>query len=63
MYYTSPQFFTFNLQDSSYKHLFTRRAENSVDPDQLASEKPADLDPHFFQNRIYPDSAWKGLIN
>ena len=29
------------------------RLENSVDPDQLASEKPADLDLHCFQNRIY----------
>ena len=23
--------------------------ENSVDPDQLASQKPADQDPHCFQ--------------
>ena len=23
-------------------------SENSVDPDQLASKKPADLEPHFF---------------
>ena len=26
---------------------------NSVDPDQLASEKPADQDLHCFQHRIY----------
>ena len=26
---------------------------NSVDPDQLASLKPDDLDLHCFQNRIY----------
>ena len=26
--------------------------ENSVDPDQLASEKPADLDQHCFKIRI-----------
>ena len=25
------------------------RFENSVDPDQLGSEKPADQDPHWFQ--------------
>ena len=25
-----------------------------MDPDQLASEKPADLDLHCFQTRIYP---------
>ena len=28
-------------------------SENSADPDQLASEKPADLDLYCFQNRIY----------
>ena len=26
--------------------------EFSVDPDQLASEKPADLDLHYFKNRM-----------
>ena len=26
---------------------------NNVDPDQLASLKPDDLDLHCFQNRIY----------
>ena len=35
--------------------------ENSVDPDQLASEKPADLDLHCFQNRIYPGLTWYGF--
>ena len=29
----------------------------TVYPDQLASEKRADLDLHSFQNRAYPDSA------
>ena len=29
-------------------------SENSVDPDQLASEKPADLDLHCIQNRYIP---------
>ena len=27
--------------------------ENSVDPNQLASKKPADLDLHCFQNMVY----------
>ena len=32
--------------------------ENSVNPDLLASQKPADLDLHYFQNRIYAEMAW-----
>ena len=46
----------FNLQYSSYKHVhvFKSRVENSVDPDQLASEKPADLALHCSQNKLYP---------
>ena len=32
-----------------------------MDPDQLASQKPADLDTHCFQNRIHPGLVWKGL--
>ena len=34
---------------------------NSVDPDQLASQKPVDLGLHCFQNRIYHDGACNGL--
>ena len=45
------------MQDSSDHNVFTTRVENSVDPDQLASEKPADLDLHCFQNRTEPDSV------
>ena len=37
--------------------LFTSLVENSVDPDQLASKKPADLDLHSFHNRMYPSVA------
>ena len=37
--------------------------KNSVDPDQLASWKPADQDLHCFQNRSYPSLAWYGLHN
>ena len=33
--------------------VFTSRVENIVDPDQLASQKPADLDLLCFQNGIY----------
>ena len=28
------------------------------DPDQMATEKPADLDLHCFQNMKYPGVAW-----
>ena len=31
-------------------HVFTRRVENGVDPDQLASQMSADLNLHSFQN-------------
>ena len=41
-------------QASADMHVFTSRVETSADPDQLASEKPADLDQHRFPNRIYP---------
>ena len=34
-------------------YAFTSKFENSVDPNQLASQKPADLDLHCFQNRVY----------
>ena len=44
MYYTPPKFY------SIYKHALRSRVENSVDHD---SHKPADLDSHCFQNRIY----------
>ena len=33
-----------------------------VDPDQMASEKPADLDLHCFQHRIYLGQPGKGLL-
>ena len=47
IYYTPPKSLYFiKKRESSYKHVFTSRVENSVDPDQLASEKPADLNPH-----------------
>ena len=39
MYYTLPNFYPVNLQHSNWKHVFSIRVENSVDPDQLASNK------------------------
>ena len=34
-----------------------------MDPDQLASKKPADLNLHCFQNGLYSDSAWHGSMS
>ena len=39
MYYTPPQFYPVNLQNSSCKHVFSIRVENRVDPDQMASSE------------------------
>ena len=52
-------FFFIQLTGMIQLHIFTSSEENSVNPDQLASEKPADLDPHCFLNtcRIYLGSA------
>ena len=41
-----PNLYATKLQHTSFKHVFSIREENSVDPDQLAS---ADLDLHCFQ--------------
>ena len=55
-----PNLYTIILQESSYKHLiFISVAENSVDPGQLASQKPADQDIHCFRKEIYP--VWHGM--
>ena len=53
LYYTTSNFYPINLEDFSDQHVLTHRVENNVDPDQLASEKPADQDLHCFQNGIY----------
>ena len=58
MYYTPAQFYHITMHDSIYKHVLTSRVENSVDHDQLASQKPADLDLHCFQNGIYLGLTW-----
>ena len=49
-----PNFNPVNSKDSIYSYVLT----NSVDPDQLAPQKPADLDLHCFQNKRYPGLAW-----
>ena len=56
MFYTSPIFFPIYLQYSSYMYkayIYMQPMVNSVDPDQLASKKQADLYLHCFQNSIY----------
>ena len=52
MYYTPPQCL-FNEHAGFHLLACIYRVENNVDPDQLASEKPADQDLHCFKNRIY----------
>ena len=54
---SSPIFLKIKSNYSSYMLVFTSRMENSVDPDQLASQKPADLDLHCFQDRIFSSLA------
>ena len=49
-----PNFLSIYLQNSSYKHVFTSRVGSSVDPDQLAFQKPDDLDLQCFHTKIYP---------
>ena len=49
MYYIPPHFYPINVQDSSNKYVVICTVEKCVDPDQLASQKRADLDLHFFQ--------------
>ena len=51
MYCTPPQF---SCRQVAGFHLLAciNRVENSVGPDQLASQKPADLELHGFQNDI-----------
>ena len=62
MYYTSPQFFLSYSKDSCYWHV-TSRVEISEDPDQLASQKPADLDLHCFRKKDISKFSMMGLIS
>ena len=58
MYCTCPQiFYPRNSKDCSKLQVFTSKLENRVDPDELASEKPADQYLHCFLKGIYPDLA------
>ena len=50
MYYTLPKFFILlTCSFQLYKHVFAIRVEKSVDPDQMAHKKPADVDRQCFQ--------------
>ena len=42
--------------------MYLQAVENSVDPDQLASEQPADLDLQCFRNQVNLAQHDKGLI-
>ena len=51
------------LYPINWQHEFTSKAENNVDHDQPASQKPADHGPHCFRNRfVYRALHGKGLI-
>ena len=54
--YSSPSFIKINRRIPAIC-IFTCRVEHGVNPDQLATYKPADLDRHRFQNRIYSSSS------
>ena len=43
-----PNFYSVGLLVSCYKSVYASRVENSVDPDQLVYEKPADLENQEF---------------
>ena len=46
------------MLDICMHNILHSKLTNNVDPDQLASEQPADLDLRCFQNKIY-----SGLIS
>ena len=50
MYYTPPQFLFSYLAGFKLLACFYKQSGNNVDPDQLASLKPTDLDLHSFLN-------------
>ena len=54
MCYTPPKFLSISIHNPVISILSTSRVENCVDPDQQASEKPADLDLHCFKIRMHP---------
>ena len=58
MYYNPPQLLTNYVEEFQLFDVYTGRLETSVDPDQLVSEMPADLNRHCFSNRIYKLQQW-----
>ena len=61
MYYIHSNIHLVNMQQFSCKHILSIRVENSVDPDQMASSRPADLDIYCFQKRINQGLAGQEL--
>ena len=49
-----PNFIQFTCKIPIYKYVFSSRVKNSVDPNQLASERLADVDLHCCRNKLYP---------
>ena len=43
---------TFDFKNEGFQLWCARGVENNVDPDQLTSQKPADLHLHCFQKRV-----------
>ena len=60
LFYILHSFLFIKLQHSIYKHVFSSIVKISVDPDQVAFKKPADLDLHSFKNN--PGSGWHFLL-
>ena len=56
-----PTCYPVNPQHSPFKHVFSIRLENSVDPDQLASEEASWSRSTMCQKRINPGPAGQGL--
>ena len=47
-------FIQFTCKIPIYKYVFTSRVKNSEDPNQLASERLADVDLLCCRNKLYP---------
>ena len=57
IHYTPSQFLSNWIAGFQSLACICKQVENSVFPDQLASEKPADLDLHWFKYRKYQGLA------
>ena len=64
MNYTPPHYYYQIIKFAGFEILacILSSVEKSADLDQLASQKPADLDLHYFQNRMYHSLVWQSLI-